>query len=107
MHDIAVKTAISNHTANACRQAETQAIQEGVQDILKIRRRQLQAALQIGVDSKRTKYAEAARNGIKVTPLLISSGGTMHKIMYKTLKTIFPDGNQRRWLLLDIANSLV
>ena len=66
-----------------------------------------QAALQIGVDSKRTKYAEAARNGIKVTPLLISSGGTMHKIMYKALKTIFPDGNQRRWLLLDIAISLV
>jgi hypothetical protein len=105
--DIMAKAVLSPHTENARRQAETQAVQEGVQDVLKLKRRQLQAALQVGVDYKANKYAAAARNGIKVTPLLISSGGTMHKTMFKALKKIIPDGNQRRWLLLDIAISLV
>lgn len=31
----------------------------------------------------------------------------MHKIMYKAIKKLFPDSNQRRWLLLDIAFSLL
>ena len=33
----------------------------------------------------------------------IYSAGTMHKVMYKVLKKFFPDGDQRRWVLMDIA----
>ena len=70
--DIMAKAVLSPHTENARRQAETQAVQEGVQDVLKLKRRQLQAALQVGVDYKANKNAAAAINCIKVTPLLIS-----------------------------------
>mgnify|MGYP007032618505 CR=1 FL=1 len=38
-----------------------------------------------------------------MTPLIISTAGTMHRIIFKAIKKLFPDGNQRRWLLLDIA----
>ena len=54
------------------------------------------------------KYAQAKKDGIIVTPLVFSSGGTMmHKIMYKIVKKTFPDSNQRSWLLLDIAVCLL
>jgi hypothetical protein len=54
-----------------------------------------------------SKYAQAKIDGIVVTPLVFSSGGTMHKIMYKIVKKTFPDSNQRSWLLLDIAVCLL
>jgi hypothetical protein len=57
----------------------------------------------IGVDFKVNKYAAATAAGIKMTPLLITTAGTMHKTMYKAMKKFFPDGNQRRWVLMDIA----
>ncbi len=40
---------------------------------------------------------------IRVMPLIISAGGVVHSKFYKFLKKVFPDGDQRRWLLLDMA----
>ena len=105
--DFQGKAVLSNHTAQARQQAETKAREEGITDKVKIRQKQLQAALQVGYDKKMSKYARARRDGIIVTPLIFSSGGTMHKIMYKNVKKIFPDSNQRRWLLLDFAVCLL
>ena len=105
--DFQGKAALSNHTAQARQQAETKAREEGITDIVKIGQKQLQAALQVGYDQKIRKYAQAKKYGIVVTPLVFSSGGTMHKIMYKIVKKTFPDSNQRSWLLLDIAVCLL
>jgi len=105
--DFQGKAALSNHTAQARQKAETKAREEGITDTVKIRQKQLQAALQVGYDQKMRKYAQAKKDGIVVTPLVFSSGGTMHKIMYKIVKKTFPDSNQRSWLLLDIAVCLL
>ena len=75
--DFQGKAALSNHTAQARQQAETKAREEGITDTVKIRQKQLQAALQVGYDQKMRKYAQAKKDGIVVTPLIFSSGGTV------------------------------
>ena len=59
--------------------------------------------LEVGVRSKKQTYAYAATQGKKVTPLLLSTGGTLHKTTYHFLEKIIPDSSQRRWLQTDIA----
>ena len=79
------------------------AAEKGVKNEEKIRRRmELQAAVQMGNDLKVNKDVATAA-GIKMTPLIITTAGTMHKVVYKALKKFFLDGNQRRWVLKDIA----
>lgn len=103
LFDLMTKVASSKHTQAKRDKAMTDAVEGGEREQQKIRRKEVQAALQIGVDFKVNKYAAATAAGIKMTPLLITTAGTMHKTMYKAMKKFFPDGNQRRWVLMDIA----
>ena len=97
------KVVSSLHTQEERDRAEAKARQEGLQDNEKIRRREIQAALQVGFAQKIRKYSAAKAAGIQVNPMIISTAGTLHKVMYKVFKKWFPDSNQRRGLLLDIA----
>jgi hypothetical protein len=72
--------ALSNHTAQARQQAET-------------------ITSSFTSYQKMLKYAQAQKDGIAVTPLIFSSGGTIHKIMYKIVKKTFPDSNPYYWTL--------
>jgi len=101
--DIMTKVASSKHTQEERDRVVAKAVEDGVKNEEKIRRMELQAAVQKGYDMKVNKYAAATAAGIKMTPLIITTAGTMHKVMYKALKKFFPDGTQRRWVLLDIA----
>ena len=103
LFDIMTKVTSSSHTKEERDRAEAMARQEGVQDNEKIRRREIQAALQVGFAQKIRKYRDAKAAGIQVNPMIISTAGTLHKVMYKVFKKWFPDSNQRRGLLLDIA----
>ena len=77
-----------------------------VADPITICRKEIQAALQIGVAYKTRKYATANAAGRTVTALLISTGGTLHKTTYKFLKKTFPERNLRDKLLTDISVAL-
>ena len=103
MHDFMVKAANSAHTLQERLKARAKATAQNLSDPIKIKHRELQAALEIGVRSKKLIYQHAANEGITVTPLLISTGGTLHKTTYKFFKKLIPDSDQRRWLLTDIA----
>jgi hypothetical protein len=103
LFDLMTKVASSKRTQAKRDKAMTDAVEGGERDQQKIQRKELQAALQIGVDFKVNKYTVATAAEIKMTPLLITTAGTMHKTMYKAMKKFFPDGNQRRWVLMDIA----
>ena len=59
--------------------------------------------MEVGYRQKMYNYMQATAAGIKVIPLIISTAGTMHKIMYKAIKKIFPEESQRRGLLSDFA----
>ena len=98
------KVVNSAHTQQERTRAINKAITEDKEtNITKIKRKELQAALKVGYDYKENKYKAATEAGIKVTPLIISTGGTMHTKMYKCIKKLIPDSNQRRWFLADIA----
>jgi hypothetical protein len=45
-------------------------------------RAEIEAALQIGMDNKIRTYGEAIGQGVRLLPLVISSGGTLHKKFY-------------------------
>ena len=99
-------TSNSIHTLHQVQErlkARAKATAQNLSDPIKIKQRELQAALEIGVRSKKLIYQHAANEGITVTPLLISTGGTLHKTTYQFLKKLIPDSDQRRWLLTDIA----
>ena len=103
LFDIMTKVASSRHTQMERDRVLAKAAEDDMNSVEKIRRLELQAAVQMGYDLKVNKYAAATAAGIKLTPLIITTAGTMHKVMYKALKKIFPDSIQRRWVLLDIA----
>ena len=103
LFDIMTKVALSRHTQMERDRVLAKAAADGVNNEEKVRRLELQAAVQMGYDLKVNKYADATAAGIKSTPLIITTAGTMHKVMYKALKKFFPDSIQRRWVLLDIA----
>ena len=103
VYDIMTKAATSRHTEAARQKAVEEAHAEGITDIAKIWKREIQAALQIGYESKLNKYKDALAAGIKINPLLISTAGTMHKAMHKFFKKLIPNANQRSCVLMDIA----
>jgi len=103
LSDIMTKVVVSAHTKEKRRIALTKATADGITDITKRKEKEIQAALQIGVEQKEHGYSRAKAEGINVIPLLISTGGTFHKIFYKWLKKAFPDTTQRRGVIADIA----
>ena len=60
----------------------------------------IQAALQVVYDGKMCSYHEAITAGVKVTPLIISTGCTLHS---EFRKAIIPDGLLRSGVLTDIS----
>ena len=103
MYDLMIKAANSAHTSRRRSAARAKAIIAGIKDVTTIKHKEIKAALDVGVQFKKESYQLAANHGIKVTPLLISTGGTFHKTTYQFLKKHFPDADQRNWLLTDIA----
>ena len=73
---------------------------------IKICRKEIQASLQLGVAFKDRKYAAAKAAGIRLTPLLISTGGSLHTTTYKFFKKTFPDIALREKVLTDIPVAL-
>ena len=49
-------------------------------------------AIQVGYNGKMRKYRDAIAAGVKLTPLTISTGCTLHNEFHKPLKAIIPDG---------------
>lgn len=106
MYDVMTKVVNSQHTVTARNSAEVKARQGSITDIIRICRLRIQAALEVGLKQKKANYVEATAAGIKVTPLLVSTGGTMHKDMHKFIKRLLPDSIVRRKVLTDIAVAL-
>ena len=100
------KVVFSVHASNARDAVRIRGQQEGIIDPIKIFRMKIQAALQLGATYKDRKYAAAKAAGIKITPLLISTGGTLHKTTFKFLKKTFPDDTLREKVLTDISVAL-
>ena len=63
--------------------------------------------IKIGVDNKLRTYRDAMDQGVRLQPLVISSGGTMHKNFYHYLKAMIPDQQARRSLCTDMSIALV
>ena len=104
--DITVKAVLGVHTeqARAKARAESELQDHGK---LKSTRAEIEAALQLGADAKRYTYREAIAQGAKFRPLVISSGGTLHKEFYKYLKAMIPDPQVRSNLCTDVSIALV
>jgi len=106
MFDIMTKVVFSVHASNAREASRIQAQLEGIVDPIKICRKEIQASLHLGVAFKDRKYAAAKAAGIKLTPLLISTGGSLHTTTYKFIKKTFPDNTLREKVLTDISVAL-
>ena len=104
--DITVKSVLGVHTANSRANARAAAELLG-QEKLHSTRAEIEAALQIGVDNKLRTYRDAIIQGVRLQPLVISSGGTMHKNFYHYLKAMIPDQQARRSLCTDMSIALV
>ena len=72
-------------------------------DSVKIANLEIQAALQVGVDGKLYKYRHAIALGIKIVPLLVSTGGTLHSTYKKFLKDALPNADLRNGLMMDMS----
>jgi hypothetical protein len=68
---------------------------------------EIEAAIQIGVDDNIRTYGDAIGQGVRLRPLVISSGGTLHKKFYVYLKAMIPDQQARRGLCTDVSIALV
>ena len=101
--DIMAKAIFSPHTLHARQQARLEEQQNGNHNIISRCRKEIQAALQVGYAQKEYNYRFATMANIRVMPLIVSAGGVLHSKFYKFLKKVFPDGDQRRWLQLDMA----
>ena len=101
--DLASKVIASRHTEPARLQALNRATIAGNLDPQKRARLAIQAALQVGYDGKVRTYRNAIAAGIKVVPLIISTGCTLHNEFRKALKSIIPDGLLRSGVLTDIS----
>ena len=94
------------YTANGRANARAAAELLG-QGKLQSTRAEIEAALQIGVDDKIRTYGDAIGQGVRLLPLVISSGGTLHKKFYQYLKAMIPDQQARRGLCTDVSIALV
>ena len=103
------KAIFSPHTLHPRQQARLEEQQNGNHNIISRCRKEIQAALQVGYAQKEYNYRFATMANIRVMPLIVSAGGAvyymscMNSKFYKFLKKVFPDGDQRRWLQLDMA----
>ena len=103
LFDPASKAIASRHTEQARLQALNRATVAGIQDPMKRAKMAVQAALQVGYDGKIRKYRDFIDAGVKLTPLIISTGCTLHNEFRKALKAIIPDGLLRSGVLADIS----
>ena len=103
LSDLMSKVIASRHTETARLQALQRATVAGIIDPQKRARMAIQAALQVGYEGKMRTYRNAINAGVKVFPLIISTGCTMHAEFRKALKAIIPDGLLRSGVLTDIS----
>ena len=94
------------HTANGRVNARAAAELLG-QGKLGSTRAEIEAALQIGVDDKIRTYGDAIGQGVRLLPLVTSSGGTLPKKFYQYLKAMIPDQQARRGLGTGVSIALV
>ena len=104
--DITVKAVLGTHTGLA-RLSARRLAEEQRKGKLQSTRAEIEAALQLGVDTKHRTYQEAMGQGAKLLPLVISSGGTLHKKFYEYLKAMIPDPQARSNLCTDVSIALV
>ena len=104
--DITVKAVLGVHTEQARAKARAESEQQD-HGKLKSTRAEIEAALQLGADAKRYTYREAIAQGARFQPLVISSGGTLHKEFYKYMKAMIPDPQVRSNLCTDVSIALV
>ena len=88
--DLMSKAIASRHTETARLQALNRATVAGILDPQKRARMAIQAALQVGYDGKIRTYRDAIAAGVKIIPLIISTGCTLHNEFRKALKSIIP-----------------
>ena len=103
LFDLMSKAIASRHTETARLQVLNRATVAGIIDPQKRAGMAIHAALQVGYDSKMRTYRDAIAAGIKVFPLIISTGCTLHNEFRKALKSIIPDGLLRSGVLTDIS----
>ena len=103
LFDLMSKAIASRHTETARLQVLNRATVAGILDPQKRARMAIQAALQVGYEGKIRTYRDAIAAGIKVFPLVISTGCTLHNEFRKALKAIIPDGLLRSGVLTDIS----
>ena len=101
--DIASKSVPARHTELARLQALNRATVAGILDPQKRAKMEIQAALQVGYDGKLRKYRDFIDAGVKLIPLIISTGCTLHNEFRKALKAIIPDGLLRSGVMTDIS----
>ena len=101
--DVMTKVVTAPHTQQARTAARTKATREGIVDIIKITNLEIQAALQVGFDSKLYKYRNAINMGIKIKPLIISAGGTLHQAYQKFIREAIPNNDMRNGLIMDMS----
>ena len=94
---------VMTKVAAARQAARTKAARDGVVDPAKIANLEIQAALQVGFDGKLYKYRHAIALGIKIVPLLVSTGGTLHSTYKKFLKEALPNNDLRNGLMMDMS----
>jgi len=103
LFDVMTKVIAAPHTGQARQAARAKAARDGVVDSVKIANLEIQAALQVGVDGKLYKYRHAIALGIKIVPLLVSTGGTLHSTYKKFLKDALPNADLRNGLMMDMS----
>ena len=103
LFDVMTKVVAAPHTDQARNAARTKAARDGIVDRVKIANLEIQAALKVGYDGKLYKYRHAIQIGIKLVPLIVSTGGTLHAIYKKFLKEALPNDDLRNGLMMDMS----
>ena len=103
LFDVMTKVVAAPHTDQARHLARTKAARDGVVDSVKIANLEIQAALQVGFDGKLYKYRHAITLGIKLVPLIVSTGCTLHSAYKKFLKEALPNADLRNRLMMDMS----
>jgi hypothetical protein len=107
--DVKIKHVLANNAA-AARAAARAGVQLPddlmPQDALPFCRRQawaqIEAALELTAQRCRQSYANVATPQA-VIPVVISTGGSLHREATQMIKTLLPDGEQRRRLRIEIS----
>ena len=73
--------------------------------MMQLNQAKVNAALEVAALQCRQSYANIPMQQL-VMPLVVSSGGTLHKDCYHLFKDIIVNGKRRRQLLIDISVAL-